>query len=91
MDYRLLNPYGIKRKIRSEDLSYVPAIVSKDDYMSTNDLEKGYWQICLNPNYKKYIGVSLDGKYYVANVLIFGICDAVFAFTLLVCPVVRYL
>ena len=67
----------VKWKIRLEDLSCVPAMVSKDDYMSTDDLEKGYWQIHLNPNHKRYISVSLDGKYYVANVLILGICDAV--------------
>ena len=45
----------------------------------------------LNKNHRKYVGVSLDGKFYVANVLILGICDAVFAFTKLVRPVVRYL
>ena len=59
--------------------------------MSTDDLKKGYWQVKLNPNHKEYIGVSLDGRYYVPNVLILGICDAVFAFTKLVCPIVRYL
>ena len=59
--------------------------------MSTDDLEKGYWQVRLNENHRKYVGVSLDGHYYVANVLILGICDAVFAFTKLVRPVVRYL
>ena len=45
----------------------------------------------LNPNNKKFIGVSLDDRFYVANVLILGICNAVFAFTKLVCPIVRYL
>ena len=54
-------------------------------------LKKGYWLVKLNPNHKKFIGVSLDGKYYVTNVLILGICDAVFAFTKLVRPIVRYL
>ena len=45
----------------------------------------------LNKNHRNYVGVSLDGKFYIANVLILGICDAVFAFTKLVRPVVRYL
>ena len=66
-------------------------MVSKSIFMSTDNLEKGYWQVRLNPNFKKYIGVSLDGRYYVANVLILGICDAIFAFTKLVRPIVRYL
>ena len=59
-------------------------MVSKGGYMSTDDLEKGYWQVRLNKNHRKYVRVSLDGRYYVTNVLILGICDAVFAFTKLV-------
>ena len=66
-------------------------MVSKGDFMSTDDLEKGYWQVKLNPNHRNRISVSLDGKFYVANVLILGIYDAVFAFTRLVRPIVRYL
>lgn len=37
-----------------------------------DDLERRYWQVKLNPFHKKYIGVSLDGKYYIANVLIWA-------------------
>ena len=59
--------------------------------MSTDDLKKGYWQVKLSKKHRNHVGVSLDGRYYVANVLILGICDAVFAFTKLVHPVVRYL
>ena len=73
VDCRLLNPYIVKHKIKLEDLSCIHTMVSKNDFMSTDNLEKGYWQICLNPNHRQYIGVSLDGKYHVANVLILGI------------------
>ena len=44
----------------------------------------------LNKNHRIYVGVSLDGRYHVTNVLILGICDAVYSFTKLVPPVVRY-
>ena len=91
VDCRLLKPYVAKRKIKLEDLLCVPTMVSKVAYMSTDNLEKGYWQVRLNKNHRNYVGVSLDGRYYVANVLILGICGAVYAFTKLVCPVVRYL
>ena len=43
VDCRLLNPYVAKRKIKLEDLRCVPAMVSKGAFMSTDDLEKGYW------------------------------------------------
>ena len=66
-------------------------MVSKGGFISTDNLEEGYWQVRLNKNHRNYVGVSLDGKFYVANVLILGICDAVFAFAKLVRPVVRYL
>ena len=45
--------------------------------MRTDNLEKGYWQVPLNPKYRKYIGISLDNRFYVANVLILGVSDAV--------------
>ena len=45
VDCRLLNPYVAKRKIKLEDLRCVPSMVSKCGYMSTDDLEKGYWQV----------------------------------------------
>ena len=91
VDCRLLNPFVQKRKIKLEDLSILPNLVSQGDYMSTDDLEKGYWQVKLNPSHRQYLGISLDGKYYVANCLILGITDAVFCFTKLVRPIVRYL
>ena len=53
VDCTLLNPYVAKHKIKLEDLSCVPAMVSKGDYMSKDDLEKGYGQVKLNPNHKK--------------------------------------
>ena len=60
VDCRLLNPYLVKRKIKLEDLRVIPDLVSRNDFMSTDDLEKGYWQVPLNPGYRKYIGISID-------------------------------
>ena len=90
VDCRLLNPYLVKRKIKLEDLRVVPDLVCRDDFMSTDDLEKGYWQVPLNPEYRKFIGISLDNRYYVANVLILGVSDAVYAFTKINRPIIRY-
>ena len=84
VDCRLLNPYIAKRKIKLEDLRCVHTMVSKYAYISTDDLEKDNWQVRLNKNHRNYVSVSLDGRYNVANVLILGICDAVFALTKLV-------
>ena len=91
VDCRLLNPFLQKRKVKLEDLNVVPNLVSEGDYMSTDDLEKVYWQVPLNPKFRKYIGISLNGKFYVANVLILGISDAVYAFTKINCPIICYL
>ena len=91
IDCRLLNPYLVKRQTRLEDLSLISTMVEEGDYMSTDDLKSGYWQIKLNPNCRTYLGICLDGRFYVANVLILGISDAVFAFTKIVRPIARYL
>ena len=81
MDCRLLNPFVTKRKVKLEDLVVVPALVSEGDFMSMDDLEKGYWQFALNPAFRTFLGIEFEGKYYVANALILGITDAAFAFT----------
>ena len=43
VDCRLLNSYVAKRKVKLEDLRVVHTMVSRGAYMSTDDLEKGYW------------------------------------------------
>ena len=83
-------PFLVKRNIKLEDLRVVPDLVSRGDFMSTDDLEKGYWQVPLNPRFRKYIGIELDGRFYVANVLILGVSDAVYAFTKINKPIIRY-
>ena len=50
VDCRLLNPYVTKRKIKLEDLCCVHSMVSRGAYMSTDNLEKGYWQVNLAKN-----------------------------------------
>ena len=91
MDCRLLNPFVTKRKVKLEDLVVVPALVAEGDFMSTDDLEKGYWQFALDPVFHTYLGIEFEGKFYVANALILGITDTVFAFTKVLQPVIRYL
>ena len=58
VDCGLLNPFLQKRKVKLEDLNVVLNLVSEGDYMSTDDLEKRYWQVPLNPKFRKYIGIS---------------------------------
>jgi len=59
--------------------------------MSTDDLEKGYWPVPLHLAFIKHIGLKFFGHYFIANILILGITDAVYAFTKLINPIVWYL
>ena len=52
-DCHLLNPFVITRKVKLEYLKAVPTLVSQGDFMSTDDLEKGYWQIMLKSCFQK--------------------------------------
>ena len=69
----------------------VPQLVQTGDWGFCEDLKSGYWQIPLNEDHKKLFGCCVDGVYYEANVLILGITDAVFAFTVIIRPILRYL
>ena len=83
-DCRLLNKFVVKRKVQLEDHRMVPQLVQTGDWGFCEDLKSGYWQVPLNEDYKKLFGCCVDGVYYEANVLILGVTDAVFAFTMII-------
>ena len=42
VDCRLLNPFLYRCKTKLEDLYLISSVMTKDDFISTDDLEKGY-------------------------------------------------
>ena len=93
---RTLNPYCSKRKMKLEDLSHVPFVVRKNDYMVCNDLDSGYWHVPIAEEDWKYLGVAFEHEdgtftFWVWTVLCLGLRDAAFIFTKILAPLVAHL
>ena len=93
---RTLNPYCTRRKIMLEDLSHVPLVIRKNDYMVVNDLDSGYWHLPIHKDHWKYLGVHFENEdgthiYWVWTVLCLGLRDAAFIFTKTISPIVAEL
>jgi hypothetical protein len=91
---RNLNPYIKERKVTLSHLGSFHEGFSPDSWMRSCDLESGYWQVPIHPSHTKYLGIAWTWKgkkkYFVWRVLFLGIRDAVFVFTKLLKPHIRF-
>lgn len=76
---------------KMEDLSIVASQLEEDDEAMTLDLDHAYHHVEIYPAHRKYFGFEWQGRYYVWNVLGFGLTHAPLAFTKLLRPVVAHL
>ena len=79
-----------------EDLNVSEKLLEQDDWMAAWDLESAYLHININEKHKKYLGFSLPDssgkrKYFIFNVMIFGIRSAVYVMTTLTWPLMSHL
>jgi hypothetical protein len=91
-----LNPHCTRQKTRLDDLSNVPLLIKKGDFMTVNDLDSGYWQVPIFPDHQKYLGLAFcheDGlySYFQWVVMPLGIRDAAHIFTALTSPLMAHL
>ena len=94
LDLRHVNQYVKYQKVKYEDLKTFSELFDTDDYFITFDLTSGYHHVDIIPEHKKYLGFQWtfpDGtiKYYVFNVLPFGLSSACYIFTKLLRPFVK--
>ena len=83
---RALNPYLKNRKIKLENLDIAEQLLQEGDWMTTIDLDSGYWHLGLFEGHKQFVGVhfvldSGETIFWQWNTLFLGIKDAVFIFT----------
>ena len=93
---RHVNTFIRPNTFKLEDLNVSEKLIEKDDYQVSWDLSSAYLHIGVNKKHRKYLGFSLPDssgrqKYYVFNVMIFGIKSAVFVMTSLTWPLLSHL
>ena len=94
LDLRYINQYLVIPKFTLEDVAVAKQIFHKGDFLFTFDLQSAYHHLEIADDYKEYLGFSweLNGrkKWFVFNVLPFGLSTGPFIFTKLGRVLVRH-
>lgn len=89
-DCRYGNAYQASPKFRMASLKTdVPLVVRPGDIQVVKDLEKAYYKVPLAKAAQPYLAFSWKGMYFLAMVMLFGMCQAPFYFTKICRPIVR--
>ena len=94
LDLRHVNQFVDNQKFKYEDLKTFAELFDQDDFFITFDLTSGYHHVDIHPEHKKYLGFHWlfpDGqtKYFIFNVLPFGLSSACYIFTKILRPFVK--
>jgi len=89
---RYVNKLLVRQTTNLEDIYSVSGMEVKEGFSCVFDLENQYFHVQLAPEAKKYFGFSLPGqdgkdRYYVFNIMIYGISTAVAVVTRLTKPI----
>ena len=94
LDLRHVNRYIEKQKVKFEGVNEAKQYAKQGNYAVKFDLKSGYHHIDIHPDHQQFLGFSwnFDGvqKYYVFNVLPFGISSAGHIFTKVLRTFVNY-
>ena len=90
LDARHVNPHLFKFKHKFEDANTSRFLFTAGDYIFSFDLKSAYHHIEIHKLSREYLGFHWMGKYYVFNVLPFGISTAGYIFSKVMRQVVKF-
>ena len=91
MDLRRINQSCEELNFQYEDINTVIDYVQPHDQLITLDIKNGYHHIPVALEHQQYLGISFQGRYFVWQVLPFGLSSSPYFFCKTVCPIIQYL
>lgn len=91
VDLRQLNSHLLAAPFQNEDIKAVASVIQPNDLMISVDLKDGFYHVPLHPKYRTYLGVEWKRKFYVWNVLCFGLSISPYYFYKVLRPVTQHL
>ena len=90
-DLRFLNRFLEVPRFRVESLDAVAALVQSGDLSATTDLADAYCHLPVHRRFQRFLGFSLEGRFYVWTCLPFGLALSPRLFTKALRPVLAQL
>ena len=90
LDCRHINLFLFKYKFRCEDSECARQMINNGDFMFTFDLKSAYHHIEIYEPHREYLGFFWKSKFYVFNVLPFGVSTAAYIFTKTLRVLIKY-
>ena len=90
LDCRYINPHLFQFKFKYEDASTARNMFEQGNYIFSYDLKSAYHHIMVHLADRTYLGFQWQSKFYVFNVLCFGLATAGFIFSKVLREVIRY-
>lgn len=81
LNLKALNNFIIYRHFKMERAEQAQAILEKDWFMGSIDLEKAYHSVLIHPSSRKYLKFRLHGQLYQYRTLPMGLSSAPYLFT----------
>ncbi|XP_021380210.1 uncharacterized protein LOC110467397 isoform X2 [Mizuhopecten yessoensis] len=94
LDCRHINPHLHKFKFKYEDARTARDLFTEGEFLFTFDLKSAYHHVEIFPSHRTFLGFSWEDqgitRYYIFNVLPFGIATAGYVFTKVLREVVKH-
>ena len=90
LDCRHINPHLYQFKYKYEDATVARQMFYKEDFLFSYDLKSAYHHIMMHPMDITYLGFQWKSKFYVFNVVCFGLATAGFIFSKVLREIIKY-
>lgn len=87
-DLRFLNSHLVVPKFKLDSLSLALQSVTKGAFFSKTDLRSGFSHVKVAKRFRKYLGFTLFGTYFVYRVLPFGLKSSPYFFCKMLAPAI---
>ena len=90
LDLRHTNAYLPEYKFKMEDWRTFAELLEPNGWLFKFDIKSAYHHVVIHPDFRTYLGFSWKDRYYVFNVLPFGLSMGPYIFTKLMRVLVKY-
>ena len=90
LDLRWLNQHITAPKFTNEGINVACDLIQTGDRLAKLDLRDGFHHLKIHKDFRTYLGFQWQGRYYVYNVLVFGLNISPWCFYKLLRPVVEH-